>query len=80
MPDMGDLTGFSFSAIGSPPHLPVISVAYGITGTPEARSDSRVGRVLDHRSQLSVPDLPSDLRSELKVDPFVIDRPAPIGA
>ena len=79
MPHMGDLTGFSFPAIGCPPHLPVIFVSYGITGIPKVRSYSRVGWILDHRSQLPVSDLPSNLRPELKIDSFVIDRPAPIG-
>jgi len=80
VPDMGDLAGFSFPAIGCPPHLPVMFVSYGITGIPKVRSNSRVGWVLDHRSQLPVSDLPSNLRPELKIDSLVIDRPAPIGA
>ena len=43
-----------------------------------SRGDPGVRRVLQHRAELAVVDLPGDLRAELEVQPLVVDAPAPV--
>src|SRR2546429_1058275 len=74
---VGDLRGLSFAAVRRAPDRPLAT--YGVATVPEFRRDPGVGRVFQHRAEPTAADLPGDLRTELKVQPLVVDAPAFVG-
>ena len=73
MRDMDRLTGFTFSADGNAPHMPFVRSGDRIARIPEFRRQPAVTDIFDHIRDLSVLDLPCDLRRELEIEPLVID-------
>src|SRR5271163_2619022 len=74
-----DLLRLSFAAIRSSPQSPFIARADRIHRIPKLRSDSGIGRILQHPRALTLLDLPRNLASELKVITLVVNRPRLIG-
>src|SRR6266542_1395698 len=77
--DVGVLPRLALAAVRKPVQAPGLGSGHGVERAPEERSDARVRGVAQHASQPAVPDLPGDLRSELEVEPLVVDRPALVG-
>ena len=73
------LSRLSFAAVGSPPHYPVVLVAYGVAGIPEFRSDADVGAVPEQPAQLALLDFVTHFGAKLKIVPPVIDGPGAVG-
>jgi len=76
MCDVCHLPGLSFSTIGQAPDLPMLLVANGIARTPEFRSDTRVGGVLEQLPQLAFSNLIGKLSAKLEIQPLVVYAPA----
>src|SRR3989304_7843287 len=77
--DVSGLRRLAFSAIRSAPDPPVVAVTDSVAGVPEFWGYPGIGRVLEHPAETSTPYFPGDLRSELEIEPAVVDAPAFVG-
>src|SRR5258708_19806815 len=79
MSGANDLLRLALAAVWSSPQRPFIARADRVHRIPKLGGDPGVRSVFQHPHPLAVPNLPSDLASELKVVPLVINRPGLIG-
>ena len=76
---MSNLGGLSFTAVGRPPHVPVIFIAHGVTTVPKLGRNTSVGAIAKHAAQFTILDLIAYFSAELKIVTFVVYGPRTVG-
>src|SRR5579862_3532213 len=66
---------FTFAAVWSSPQAPMSDIPNRITRFPEVRRDSGIRAVFQQTAALAAFDFVTDLGTELKVQPHVVDAP-----
>ena len=76
---MSDLGRLSFTAIGRPPHVPVILIAYGVTTVPKLGGNTGVSAIAKHAAQFTILDLIAYFSAELKIVTLIVYGPRSVG-
>src|SRR5690349_17312922 len=66
----------ALATVGGAPDYPFARATNGIARTPELRSDTGIGGVLEHLTQLAVFNFIGQFNAKLEIQATVIDTPA----